>query len=446
MLDKNTLLEFFYKGIKSVDNLKIGTEHEKFILNKDTLAPLNYYEKNGILDVFKSLMEYGWLPVTEGEKETIIGLRLNNQSISLEPSGQIELSGKPLNNIHETCDEITNHLNQMKKISTKHNFILLGMGVEPSLALKNFTLMPKDRYNIMNNYMSITGTKGLDMMKRTCSTQINFDFHSEEDMIKKFRVLMSLESIGTAIFANSPFEYRKLSSYKSLRSYFWQKTDNERTGILPFIFNEDFNFEKYVEYALKVPMYFVKRNNKYIDVTGSNFKDFIKGDLKKLKGVKATYEDWSDHLTTLFPQVRLKQVLEIRSMDACSWKEICSQPAFWTGIIYDQDSLDEAWDICNKWTNDDRLYLYNNVPKYGLQTKFKKNNVLEIAKIFFDLSLRGLRNRNFKSKKYEYNETKYLDVLSRNLAKGQSPADISIDDLKKENNKNFNIIYKENIF
>ena len=263
MLDKNTLLEFFYKGIKSVDNLKIGTEHEKFILNKDTLAPLNYYEKNGILDVFKSLMEYGWLPVTEGEKETIIGLRLNNQSISLEPSGQIELSGKPLNNIHETCDEITNHLNQMKKISAKHNFILLGMGVEPSLALKNFTLMPKDRYNIMSNYMSITGTKGLDMMKRTCSTQINFDFHSEEDMIKKFRVLMSLESIGTAIFANSPFEYRKLSSYKSLRSYFWQKTDNERTGILPFIFNEDFNFEKYVEYALKVPMYFVKRNNRY---------------------------------------------------------------------------------------------------------------------------------------------------------------------------------------
>ena len=258
MLNKQNLIKYFENGIKSNANLKIGTEHEKFILNKDTFLPLKYDEENGINNIFLSLIDLGWKPIIEGKEETIIGLKQNQQNISLEPAGQFELSGQPLRNIHETCSEITTHLNQMKELSKKHNFILLGLGVEPKSNLDNFHWMPKKRYNIMKNYMPKVGNNGLDMMQRTCSTQINFDFISEKDMIKKFRVLLSLESLGTAIFANSPFSKNKLTDFKSLRSLYWINTDNQRTGITPFVFNENFNFETYVDYALDVPMYFLK--------------------------------------------------------------------------------------------------------------------------------------------------------------------------------------------
>ena len=246
------------------------------------------------------------------------------------------------------------------------------MGVEPLIDLESFSLMPKERYNIMSKYMAKVGKNGLDMMKRTCSTQINLDFSSEGDMVKKFRVLLSLESIGTAIFANSPFQKGKLTDFKSLRSLFWMNTDDQRTGIIPFVFNDNFNFETYVDYALDVPMYFVKRQDKYINVAGYSFREFIEGKLEQIPNDKATFEDWQNHLTTLFPQVRLKQYLELRSMDACSWSEICGQSAFWVGLLYDKDCLDEVYNIISRWTNDDRLYLYKNVPKYGLSTLFKK--------------------------------------------------------------------------
>jgi len=446
MLNKQNLIKYFENGIKSNANLKIGTEHEKFILNKDTFLPLKYDEENGINNIFLSLIDLGWKPIIEGKEETIIGLKQNEQNISLEPAGQFELSGQPLRNIHETCSEITTHLNQMKELSKKHNFILLGLGVEPKLNLDNFPWMPKKRYNIMKNYMPKVGNNGLDMMQRTCSTQINFDFISEKDMIKKFRVLLSLESLGTAIFANSPFSKNKLTDFKSLRSFYWMNTDNQRTGITPFVFNENFNFETYVDYALDVPMYFIERNKKYIDVAGCNFRDFLNGKLDKIPGEFATEGDWESHLTTLFPQVRLKKYLEIRSMDACSWDQICAQPAFWTGLLYDQDSLDEIYSIIKEWDSNDRDYLYKNVPKYGLNTKFKKGTILDLAKKVLKISLSGLKKRNYISSNNENDERQYLQSVEENLEKGLSPADILIDKYLNKWNKNLLPIYEENIF
>ena len=274
-LNKTKLIQYFENGIKDISQQAVGTEHEKFILDKSSLLPLKYDTQNGIKDILLGLIKLGWQPITEGNEDTIIGLRLKKQTISLEPSGQFELSGATLDNIHQTCDEITDHLNQMKKLSSNYNFILLGVGVEPKLGLKDFSWMPKERYSIMKEYMPTVGKHGLDMMQRTCSTQVNLDYCSEEDMIKKFRVLLSLESIGTAIFANSPFSESKLTEYKSLRSLYWIETDKQRTGITSFVFNKDFNFETYADYALDVPMYFVKRGNQYINVAGKSFRSFI---------------------------------------------------------------------------------------------------------------------------------------------------------------------------
>ncbi len=445
LLNKTKLIQYFEKGIKKISEQKIGTEHEKFILDKKSLKPLTYDQTNGIKDIFLGLIKLGWEPITEGAKKNIIGLSFNNQFISLEPAGQFELSGDSLDNIHQTCDEITNHLHQMKKLSSEYNFILLGIGVEPNLNLRDFSWMPKDRYSIMKDYMPTVGTHGLDMMQRTSSTQVNLDYCSEDDMIKKFRVLLSLESIGTAIFANSPFSDGKLSDYKSLRSFYWIETDKQRTGITPFVFNKDFNFETYVDYALNVPMYFIKRNNKYINFAGKSFRSFMQGDIDIIPNEVATEEDWMNHLSTLFPQVRLKQYLELRSMDACSWGQICGQPAFWTGILYDVDCLNEAYEIIINWTHEDRFYLYNNVPKHGLQTEFKNTTILDIAKQLLKISQKGLKKRQRFSKD-GYDERKYLEKVETNLNIGICPADILIDKYKNQWKESIDPIYEEHIF
>ena len=445
LLNKTKLIEYFEKGIKKNSEQKIGTEHEKFILDKNSFLPLEYDKLNGIKDIFIELIKLGWAPISEGENNTIIGLSLNNQFISLEPAGQFELSGDSLDNIHQTCDEITNHLHQMKKLSYEYEFILLGIGVEPRLNLNDFNWMPKDRYSIMKDYMPTVGKHGLDMMQRTCSTQVNLDYCSEQDMIKKFRVLLSLESIGTAIFANSPFSEGQLTNYKSLRSFYWMETDKQRTGITPFVFSNDFNFETYVDYALDVPMYFIKRDNKYINFAGKSFRSFMQCELDVLPDEAMTEKDWADHLSTLFPQVRLKQYLELRSMDACSWDQICGQPAFWTGLLYDSDCLDEVYHMISTWTNEERLYLYKNVPKYGLQTKFRDTNILDIAKQVLKIAQKGLKKRQRFSKD-GYDERRYLEKVEKNLFKGLCPADILIHKYKNQWNESVDAIYKEHIF
>ena len=445
MIKKSDLIEYFFRGIKSKTNLKIGVEHEKFILNKDTLLPLSYDGHNGVKNTLEKLTTIGWTPLYDDNQQIIIALKRGKEAITLEPGGQIELSGAPLDNIHETCEETTNHLKELKKIGTELNFVLLGMGVEPNLRLDDFPWMPKQRYEIMKKYMTQVGTLGHHMMKRTCTNQVNIDYSSEEDMIEKIRLMFNLESIATAMFANSPFDQGKISKYKSLRSHFWHHTDSNRTGLLPFIFEKGFSFENYTDYALSVPMYFINRNHKYIDMTSYTFKEYLEENSNNTDGA-ILLKDWEDHLTTLFPQVRLKQYLEIRSMDACSWDLICSQPAFWIGILYDDETIDKVKDITESWTNEDREYLNKIVPEEGLQTKFKEKKLISFAQDLYELSKKGLKKRNRLSTNGEFDESIHMKDLEKNLQNGCSPADCLINKFNSDWNKSVMPIYKEMIF
>ena len=445
MIKKNELIEYFFQGIKSKHDMKIGVEHEKFVLNKNTFKPITYDERNGIKYILEKLVSLGWQPLYDDGEKTIIALKKDKEAITLEPGGQIELSGAPLDNIHETCEETTNHLIQLKSLSEEFNFILLGMGVEPNLGLDDFPWMPKQRYSIMKKYMVQVGTLGQHMMKRTCTNQVNIDYSSEEDMIDKLRLMLNLESIATAIFSNSPFDQGSISKYKSLRSHFWHHTDQDRTGLIPFVFDNGFNFEKYADYALNVPMYFITRNHKYIDMTKYTFKDYLEGKITDIK-YEVTIKDWEDHLTTLFPQARLKQYLEIRSMDACSWDLICSQPAFWIGILYDSDIMDRVKNICEDWTKEDREYLNKKVPEQGLQTEFKNKKIIDFAQDFYELSKKGLSKRNILSKNGEFDETIHMKDLENNLENSYSPADCLIKKFNTTWDGSIEPIYKELIF
>ena len=445
MIKNSDLTEYFFKGIKSKHNLRIGVEHEKFILNKNTLKPVSYEEHNGIKNILEKLTTIGWTPLYDDNQKTIIALKRGKEAITLEPGGQIELSGAPLDNIHETCEETTNHLKELKKIGNELNFILLGMGVEPNLSLDDIPWMPKQRYGIMKKYMTKVGTLGHHMMKRTCTNQVNIDYSSEVDMIEKLRLMFNLESIATAMFANSPFDQGKISKYKSLRSHFWHHTDPDRTGLLPFVFEKGFSFEKYTDYALSVPMYFINRNHNYIDMTKYTFKEYLNENFDDQDDT-ILLKDWEDHLTTLFPQVRLKQYLEIRSMDACNWDLICSQPAFWIGILYDGEVLDKVKEITESWTNEDREYLNKTVPQEGLQTKFKQKKLITFAQEFYELSKKGLQKRNRLSKNGEYDESIHMKGLEQNLEIGFSPADCLINKFNSNWNKSTKPIYEEMIF
>ncbi len=445
MIKKDDLTEYFFRGIKSKTNLKIGVEHEKFILNKNTIKPLSYEEQNGIKEILEKLTTIGWRPLYDDNKKTIIALKRGKEAITLEPGGQIELSGAPLDNIHETCEETTNHLKELKKIGNELNFILLGMGVEPNLSLDDIPWMPKQRYGIMKKYMTKVGTLGHHMMKRTCTNQVNIDYSSEVDMIEKLRLMFNLESIATAMFANSPFDQGKISKYKSLRSHFWHHTDPDRTGLLPFVFEKGFSFEKYTDYALSVPMYFINRNHNYIDMTKYTFKEYLDENSNNQDDA-ILLKDWEDHLTTLFPQVRLKQYIEIRSMDACSWDLICSQPAFWIGILYDDEIIDNVKEITESWTQEDRQYLNKTVPQEGLQSTFKEKKLISFAQDFFELSKKGLKKRNRLSKNGEFDESIHMKDLEKNLENGCSPADCLINKYKLNWDKSVMPIYEEMIF
>ena len=297
----------------------------------------------------------------------------------------------------------------------------------------------------MKDYMPTVGKLGHHMMKRTCTNQVNLDYFSEEDMKEKYRLMLNLEGIATAIFANSPFDNKKLSHYKSLRSHFWHHTDKDRTGLLPFVFKQDFNFEKYVEYALDIPMYFIVRDHKYINMTNYTFREFFENKYHN-KIIEPTINDWINHLSTLFPQVRLKQFLEIRSMDACSWDVICSQPAFWIGLLYSEASFDKAKELVESWTQDDRNYINTVAPKEGLKAKFKDGTILDIAQQLFEISKQGLDNRNILAENKKYNETFYLKDLEKNLSSGHSPADILINKFNNKWEKDITNIYSEYIF
>lgn len=417
------LVRYLEEGCKPAEAWKIGTEHEKFGYRRVDLGPMQYSGACSIESILKGLIEtFGWLPMLEDDQ--LIGLSKDGANISLEPGGQLELSGALLDNVHQTCMEVANHLAEVKTIADRIGAGFIGLGAAPVWKHADMPIMPKGRYKLMAPYMDKVGSHGTQMMFRTCTVQVNLDYSSEADMIKKLRVGLALQPIATALFSASPFFEGRKTGYNSYRSRIWQDTDIARTGMLPFVFEESFGFESWVDYALDVPMYFVYRNGKYLNALGKSFRDFLKGELSILPNEKPLMSDWEDHLTTIFPEVRLKKFIEMRGADAGPWAKICALPAFWVGIIYDQNSLDKAWDLCKDWTSAERQQLYQDVAKYGLRASMRNKQVKEIALDLLNLSYNGLLRRgkpNAHGTKKD--ESEFLLPLFEILEKGSSLAD-----------------------
>ncbi len=422
---RDQLIASFAGGEKPKDAWRIGTEHEKFVYaNGDHHAP-SYDEPSGIRALLGELEQYGWKPVMEGGNA--IAMSGPDGSISLEPAGQFELSGAPLDSLHETCAETGRHLEQVKAAGKKLGIGFLGLGMWPDKTRAELPTMPKGRYAIMLRHMPRVGSMGLDMMLRTCTIQVNLDYASEADMVKKFRVGLALQPLATALFANSPFTEGKPNGMLSYRSHIWSDTDPHRTGMLPFVFEDGFGYERYAEYALDVPMYFVYRDGKYIDAAGLSFRDFLKGELSVLPGEKPTLDDWTDHLSTAFPEVRLKTFLEMRGADGGPWNRICALPALWVGLLYDQGALDAAWDLVKDWTIDERQALRDAVPKLALNAPIAGGGKLrDIAGEVLDIAGAGLSARARFNRAGD-NETGFLDPLREIVRSGKVPAEVLLE-------------------
>jgi glutamate--cysteine ligase len=422
---RDQLIASFARGEKPKDAWRIGTEHEKFVYaNGDHHAP-SYDEPSGIRALLGELEQYGWKPVMEGGNA--IAMSGPDGSISLEPAGQFELSGAPLDSLHETCAETGRHLEQVKAAGEKLGIGFLGLGMWPDKTRAELPTMPKGRYAIMLRHMPRVGSMGLDMMLRTCTIQVNLDYASEADMVKKFRVGLALQPLATALFANSPFTEGRPNGMLSYRSHIWSDTDPHRTGMLPFVFEDGFGYERYAEYALDVPMYFVYREGKYIDAAGLSFRDFLKGELSVLPGEKPTLDDWTDHLSTAFPEVRLKTFLEMRGADGGPWNRICALPALWVGLLYDQGALDAAWDLVKDWTIDERQSLRDAVPKLALDAPIAGGGKLrDIAGQVLDIAGAGLSARARFNRAGD-NESGFLDPLREIVRSGKVPAEMLLD-------------------
>lgn len=418
---RDQLIAAISKGEKPKDRWRIGTEHEKFVYNRSDHHAPSYDEPGGIRDLLMALTEFGWEPVYENGK--VIAMSGSDGTVSLEPAGQLELSGAPLENLHQTCAETGRHLKQVKAIGDKTGTGFLGLGLWPDKTRAELPIMPKGRYDIMLRHMPRVGSMGLDMMLRTCTIQVNLDYSSEADMAHKFRTSLALQPLATALFANSPFLEGKPNGYLSYRSHIWSDTDPHRTGMLPFVFDDSFGYERYVDYMLNVPMYFVYRDGKYIDASGLDFKDFLAGNLSILPGEKPTVTDWEDHMSTAFPEVRLKSFLEMRGADGGPWNRICALPAFWVGLLYDQGALDAAWDEVKHWSMDEREALRSAVPAQGLNAPLPGGGkLLDLAGRILDISSAGLAARNCLNSSGD-NETGYLDPLRDIVASGKTVAE-----------------------
>lgn len=414
------LVEQFAAGCKSRADWRIGTEHEKIGFCLNTLKPLPYEGECSIHAMLTGLRKFGWKPVFENGY--LVALKRARASISLEPGGQFELSGAPLENLHQTCGEVHRHLQEVKEVADGIGAGFLSLGFRPDTRLENVPVMPKGRYRIMRAYMPKVGTHGLEMMFCTCTVQTNLDYESEADMVKKMRISLALQPIATALFANSPFADGKPNGYKSYRSQIWLDTDPDRTGMLPFAFEDGFGFERYVDYALDVPMYFLHRGEAYLDASGLSFRDFLDGRLSILPGEKPTIADFDDHISTIFPEVRLKQFLEMRGADTGPWRELCALPAFWVGILYNETALDTVWDMVKDWSPEEREQMRSDVPKHGLQTKFRNQSVQDLAKAVLVLCREGLKQRGNLNGHGE-SESIFLEDLDRIANSGQILAD-----------------------
>ncbi len=427
--NRRQLIEYFISGNKPKARWRMGTEHEKFGFDKATMKPLPYEGKTGIRAMLEGMTRFGWEPVTEGNNP--IALLRNGANITLEPGGQLELSGAMLETLHETSDENELHIREVKAVADEMGAGFIGLGFAPQWTREDFDWMPKGRYKIMREYMPKKGKLGIDMMLRTCTVQTNLDYESEADMVKKFRVSLALQPLATALFANSPFKEGKDTGYKSYRSNIWTDTDPDRCGMLPFVFEDGFGFERYADYMLNVPMYFVYRDGKYIDASGQDFKDFLKGKLAARPGELPTINDWADHVTTAFPEVRLKKYLEMRGADSGPLPMLSALPALWVGLLYDQAALDAAWDLVKGWSVADHDFLRRETPKTGLATKFKGRPLAELGRDVVEIAHAGLRARK-RLDAQGRDETIYLAPLDRAVASGHALADELLEKWKGE--------------
>ena len=437
------LAEYLASGCKPKEDWRIGTEHEKFGYCRDSLRPIPYEGERSVKAMLEGLRDrYGWDPVLEAGQ--LIGLTRNGANVSLEPGGQLELSGAPLESIHQTCDEVNEHLREVHSIADEVGVSFIGLGAAPIWKHEDMPVMPKGRYKLMTEYMGRVGTSGTQMMYRTCTVQVNLDFASEADMVKKFRVALALQPVATALFANSPFFEGKLNGHKSWRSRIWRHLDDSRTGMLPFVFEDGMGFERYVDYALDVPMYFVYRDGKYINALGQSFRDFMKGQLPALPGETPTLSDWADHLTTAFPEARIKKYMEMRGADGGPWRRLCALPALWVGMMYDQSALDAAWDLAKGFDAETREALRVAASVDGLHAQVGNIKMMDLAKEVVAISEAGLKARaKVGANGLIPDETHFLNALKESLETGKAPADELIARYNGDWNGDLTKIYGE---
>jgi glutamate--cysteine ligase len=428
-------------GEKSPDRWRIGTEHEKLVYKTSDHRAPSYDERGGIRDILLALREFGWEPVEEAGR--VIAMSGEDGTVSLEPAGQLELSGAAVENLHQTCSETGRHLHQVKAVGERCGVGFLGLGMWPDKTRAELPVMPKGRYAIMLRHMPRVGNLGLDMMLRTCTIQVNLDYSSEADMAKKFRTSLALQPLATALFANSPFTEGKPNGYLSYRSHIWSDTDPHRTGMLPFVFDDGFGYERYVDYMLDVPMYFVFRDGQYIDAAGQSFRDFLQGKLPALPGELPLESDWIDHLSTAFPEVRLKSFLEMRGADGGPWNRICALPALWVGLLYDQTALDAAWDLVKHWSMEEREVLRGAVPKLALDAPIPGGGkLLDLAREVLPIARAGLSARGKLSTSGD-NETGFLEPLEEIAESSKVPAQRLLDKFHGPWGRDISRIYEE---
>ena len=443
----NDLKDWMAAGCKPREAWRIGTEHEKFGYRNADLSPLPYDGADGIHAMLSGLMQFGWQGKFEGD--TLVGLVRSEEagggSVTLEPAGQLELSGAPLENIHQTCAEVSRHLKEVQAVAEKLGQSYMGIGYSPLWGLDEAPQMPKGRYQLMNQYMPKQGGRGLEMMYLTSTVQVNLDFGSEADMVEKLRIALALQPLATGLFANSPFKNGQPTGHVSERSLIWLDTDGARTGMLPQAFEEGFGFEQYVDYALDVPMYFVMRDGKFIDALGMSFRDFMAGNLPALPGEKPTASDWEDHLTTLFPEARVKRFIEMRGADSGPWSSLCALPALWVGLLYDASTQTQVADLIADWTQAERDELRVQSPLLGLQTPFRSGTLLDVAREVLQLAEQGLKNRA-RSDGAGGDETQFLAYLQKVVADGQSPAEALVKKFHEEWNGDVREAYKDLAF
>lgn len=437
------LAEYLAAGCKPKSAWRIGTEHEKFGYCKDTLNPIPYDGPRSVKAVLEALRDrFHWVPVLEGEH--IIGLTKDGANVSLEPGGQLELSGAPLETIHQTCDEVNTHLAEVKSVADEIGVGFIGLGAAPVWSHAQMPVMPKGRYKLMTDYMGRVGTHGTQMMYRTCTVQVNLDFATEADMVQKLRVAIALQPVATALFANSPFFEGKPNGHKSWRARIWRDLDKARTGMIPFVFEEGMGFERWADWVLDVPMYFVYRDGKYIDALGQSFRDFMKGQLPALPGEMPTLSDWADHLTTVFPEARIKQFIEMRGADGGPWRRLCALPAFWVGLTYDQGALDAAWDLVKDWDAETGEALRVAASVDGLQAQVGHVKMHDLAREVVSIAEAGLKARAMPGAGGMVpDETHFLSALKDTIETGRTPADELLERYHGDWNGDLSRIYAE---